>query len=75
MKKLLLASLAALALGSAITAAAAEKPRTITIGLIAKSQGNPVFQAARVGAIDAAKELGAKHKLTIKIDWRTPNSK
>ena len=73
MKKLLLASLAALALGSAITAAAAEKPRTITIGLIAKSQGNPVFQAARVGAVDAAKELGAKHKLTIKIDWRTPN--
>ncbi len=44
-----------------------------TIGLVAKSQGNPVFQAARVGAEAAAKELGEKYKLKIKIDWRTPN--
>jgi len=65
--------LAALVLAFASVAQAAEKSRTITIGLVAKSQGNPVFQAARVGAVDAAKELGAKHKLTIKIDWRTPN--
>jgi ribose transport system substrate-binding protein len=43
------------------------------LGLIAKSQGNPVFQAARVGAMDAAKELGAKHGLKIDVDWRTPN--
>ena len=70
MQKILLA---ALALAFASVAQAAEKSRTITIGLVAKSQGNPVFQAARVGAVDAAKELGAKHKLTIKIDWRTPN--
>jgi ribose transport system substrate-binding protein len=47
--------------------------KTYTIGLVAKSQGNPVFQAARVGAVDAAKELGARHGVTIKIDWRTPN--
>jgi len=47
--------------------------RTITLGLVAKSQGNPVFQAARVGAEDAARELGAKMNLNIKIDWRTPN--
>jgi len=65
--------LAALVLAFASVAQAAEKSRTITLGLVAKSQGNPVFQAARVGAVDAAKELGAKHKLTIKIDWRTPN--
>lgn len=45
----------------------------MVIGLVAKSQGNPVFQAARVGAMDAAKELGAKHGLEIRIDWRTPN--
>jgi ribose transport system substrate-binding protein len=44
-----------------------------TIGLVAKSQGNPVFQAARVGANDAARELGKKYGITIKIDWRTPN--
>src|SRR5438874_12188778 len=47
--------------------------KTYTLGLVAKSQGNPVFQAARVGAMDAAKELGGKYGIQIKIDWRTPN--
>ena len=51
----------------------AQSKKSYTFGLVAKSQGNPVFQAARVGAIDAAKELGAKHGVSIKIDWRTPN--
>ncbi len=51
----------------------AQAKKSYTIGLVAKSQGNPVFQAARVGAMDAAKELGAKHGISIKIDWRTPN--
>ncbi len=69
MKKLLLLLAAGLA-GSVLATAA---PRTITLGLVAKSQGNPVFQAARVGAIDAAKEIGAQRGLSIKIDWRTPN--
>jgi ribose transport system substrate-binding protein len=55
------------------SAFAAQAQRTYTIGLVAKSQGNPVFQAARVGAMDAAKELSAKHNLNIRIDWRTPN--
>ena len=66
MKKilLLLAASASLALAA---------PRNITIGLVAKPQGNPVFQAARVGAQDAAKELSAKLGMNIKIDWRTPN--
>ena len=45
----------------------------LTIGLVAKSQSNPVFQAARVGANDAARELGKKYGLAIKVDWRTPN--
>jgi ribose transport system substrate-binding protein len=54
-------------------AAHAQTKKSYTIGLVAKSQGNPVFQAARVGALDAAKELGAQHNVTIKIDWRTPN--
>lgn len=47
--------------------------KSYRIALIAKSQGNQVFQAARVGAEDAAKELGAKLGVTITIDWRTPN--
>jgi ribose transport system substrate-binding protein len=68
MKRLLLL---AVTLALALCGRAAD--RTIIIGLVAKSQGNPVFQAARVGAEDAARELGAKHKLNIKIDWRTPN--
>ena len=51
--------------------AAAQK--TYTFGMIAKSQGNPFFEASRVGANDAARELGEKYNLKIKIDWRTPN--
>lgn len=47
--------------------------RSYTIGLVAKSQGNPVFQAARVGAESAARELSEKHGIQVKIDWRTPN--
>jgi ribose transport system substrate-binding protein len=47
--------------------------KSYTLGLVAKSQGNPVFQAARVGANDAARDLGQKHGIQIKIDWRTPN--
>ncbi len=69
MKKIL--SLLVAGVASVVLAQAA--PRTITIGLVAKSQGNPVFQAARVGAQDAAKELSEKYKMNIKIDWRTPN--
>lgn len=47
--------------------------KSYTFGLVAKSQSNPVFQAARVGANDAAKDLGKKYGVEIKIDWRTPN--
>ena len=46
---------------------------TYALGMVAKSQGNQFFEAARAGANDAARELGAKHGITIKIDWRTPN--
>jgi ribose transport system substrate-binding protein len=53
-----------------VTVHAAE---TYTLGMIAKSQGNQFFEAARSGANDAARELGEKHGITIKIDWRTPN--
>ncbi len=57
----------------------AEKPaapaggkKALTIGVIAKSQSNPVFQAAKTGAFDAAKELSEKLGIEIKIDWQTP---
>ena len=46
---------------------------TYTLGMIAKSQGNQFFEAAHAGANAAARELGAKYGITIKIDWRTPN--
>lgn len=51
----------------------ADGKKSYTIGLVAKSQGNPVFQAARVGAEQAARDLGKTHGIQIKIDWRTPN--
>src|SRR5688572_1446868 len=60
-------------LGLLCAASSIHAQKSYTIGLVAKSQGNPVFQAARVGATDAAKELSAKHNVSIKIDWRTPN--
>ncbi|MEW6307220.1 MAG: substrate-binding domain-containing protein [Verrucomicrobiota bacterium] len=62
--------LLALLLGAPLLAQA---QKSYTFGMIAKSQGNPFFEAARVGANDGARELGAKHGLKIKIDWRTPN--
>ncbi|MBA4147007.1 MAG: substrate-binding domain-containing protein [Verrucomicrobia bacterium] len=56
-----------------ISLVSAHAQKSYTIGMIAKSQGNPFFEAARVGANDAARELSAKHGIKIKIDWRTPN--
>jgi ribose transport system substrate-binding protein len=41
--------------------------------LVAKSQANPVFESARVGAEDAAKEIGKQLGVKIKVLWRTPN--
>jgi ribose transport system substrate-binding protein len=50
----------------------AEARKKITIGLVAKSQSNAVFQAAYSGAKAAAKELGDKYNADITIDWQTP---
>ncbi|MEZ6242334.1 MAG: substrate-binding domain-containing protein [Phycisphaerales bacterium] len=44
------------------------------IGVVAKSQGNPVFKAARVGAEDAARDLEDKYGIKVDIRWQTPNS-
>jgi ribose transport system substrate-binding protein len=59
--------------GGGKTAGAPPKKSSYTIVMIAKSSANPVFMAAKQGAEDAAKELGAKNGTTIKIDWQTPN--
>lgn len=59
-------------LGLAVAVAPGAEPRKITLGLVAKSQSNPVFQAAYAGAKDAAKELGPKFGVTVAIDWQTP---
>jgi ribose transport system substrate-binding protein len=50
----------------------AQGKKKIVIGLVAKSQSNAVFQAAYVGALDAAKELGGKYNAEIEINWQTP---
>lgn len=47
--------------------------RSLTIGMIANSQSNPVFLAARKGAESRAAELSKESGATVKIDWRTPN--
>jgi ribose transport system substrate-binding protein len=62
---------------AAATAPATPAPaagKKYTIGVIAKSQGNPVFQAARTGAMDAGAELSKELGVTIDVVWRTPNN-
>ncbi|MEZ6233370.1 MAG: substrate-binding domain-containing protein [Phycisphaerales bacterium] len=44
------------------------------IGVIAKSSSNAVFQAARRGAEDAARDLGQQMGCDVEIIWRTPNT-
>lgn len=44
------------------------------IGIIAKSSSNPVFLAARQGAIDAGRVLGAEMGCDVDILWKTPNN-
>jgi ribose transport system substrate-binding protein len=52
--------------------AQAKAGEKIVIGLVAKSQSNPVFQAAYSGAKDAAAELAAQYGHEVVIDWQTP---
>ena len=59
--------------GLFVSSVLAHAQKSYTLGMIAKSQGNQFFEAARVGAEDAARELGTRHGISVKIDWRTPN--
>jgi ribose transport system substrate-binding protein len=61
------------ATSSASPAATSPKKKDYSFAMIAKNQGNPVFRAARVGAEDAAREIGQKLGASIKVLWRTPN--
>lgn len=63
--------------GTASTGSGSEgtpKKDKLKITVIAKSNNNPVFQSARVGAESAAKELSESTKCAITIDWRTPDT-
>ncbi len=57
---------------AALSPAAADERPAYKFGLIAKSENNPVFIAARVGAEDAARELSKQRDIDIEILWRTP---
>ena len=48
--------------------------QSYTVGVIAKAQANPVFQAARTGAFDAARDLSEQYGIDVTIEWRTPNT-
>ena len=41
--------------------------KKVTIGIVAKSQSNPVFQAAHQGARDAARDWGRKHDVDVTV--------
>jgi ribose transport system substrate-binding protein len=56
---------------AAATGFAADK--TFVFGIVAKSNNNPVFQAAKTGAEDEAKKISQEKGVNVKIDWRTPN--
>ena len=73
MKFTCLAAFRLLALLAIFSPGLASAQKSYSFGMIAKSQGNMFFLAARAGAEDAAKELSARHGIKIKIDWRTPN--
>lgn len=52
-----------------------EQEIVYSFGVIAKSESNQVFQAARVGAEAAAKELSESNNgITVEVNWRTPSS-
>src|SRR5262245_12777397 len=50
------------------------EPKKYEIGVIAKSNSNPVFLAAKTGAMAATKDLEKKYDIKVTINWRTPNS-
>lgn len=68
----LLAVVMIVAIGCGKSDSTAGGKKKIIIGIISKSQSNPVFQAAHQGAKDAAKEMGPKYGVEVEVDIRTP---
>lgn len=62
---------AAAGAGAAGAAAGASGKKTFTFAVIAKSQSNPVFIAAKNGAMAAGREL-SKDGITVNVQWLTP---
>lgn len=48
------------------------KKKSYSIGIVAKSTTNPVFQAAKTGAFDACAALSKEYGVEIKPIWLTP---
>lgn len=57
---------------SASSEASGSKETTYTIGVIAKSNSNPVFLAARTGAMDAGERLSDELGVHVDVQWKTP---
>ena len=74
LKAALAGALQFLVLGTSLVATGQAPKKTYVFGVIAKSQSNPVFQAARTGAMDAAKELSEKYGVKVEINWCMPNN-
>lgn len=53
--------------------AGGDNTASYSFGVIAKSQSNAVFQAARTGAFDAAAQIEAEHGVNVEILWETPS--
>jgi len=70
-KSLVLLAAAAASLASGGAPAAAQ-PRPLKIALIAKSEANFVFLAARRGAEERAAALSRQHGVRIEVVWLTP---
>jgi len=70
-KSLLLLAAVALAVASRASPVQAQ-PRTIKIALIAKSEANFVFLAARRGAEEKAAALSRQHGVRVEVSWLTP---
>lgn len=57
---------------SSRSGAAADELAVVRIGIVAKSQSNPVFQAAHAGALAAAEQFGAEYGVHVNVDILTP---
>jgi ribose transport system substrate-binding protein len=56
------------------TTTQAPQKKDIKITMMGKSNNNPVFQSAKVGAEKAAEDIGKKDGIKITIDWQTPDT-